>query len=223
MHILIHQSLGSEIVIDNPMPLEEQRERYELTDDNFIRNVRAFIRNSAWDILMIRDTRYNRRAVPGGKVDKGETFDQTLEKEIAEELWVRIISRNYIWWRKAYMRGSKWCNAWMAHYYDILIEGIPHNQEIDKSEEIHFISLHKDAHNHLTSITVKEETISDKNRIYDEFPGLHTLIDVLPYMPQTIAEAEQTPFHLPSHIDLEKTYQQRYDTDKKEYFVIEIQ
>ena len=47
MHILIHQSLGSEIVIDNPMPLEEQRERYELTDDNFIRNVRAFIRNSA--------------------------------------------------------------------------------------------------------------------------------------------------------------------------------
>ena len=110
----------------------------------------------------------------------------------------------------------------MAHYYDILIEGIPHNQETDKSEEIHFISLHKDAHNHLTSITVKEETISDKNRIYDEFPGLHTLIDVLPYMPQTIEEAEQAPFHLPSHIDLEKTYQQRYDTDKKEYFVIEV-
>jgi hypothetical protein len=41
-------------------------------------------------------------------------------------------------------------------------------------------------------------------------------------MPQTIEEAEQAPFHLPSHIDLEKTYQQRYDTDKKEYFVIEV-
>lgn len=47
MHILIHQSLGSEIILEQPMPLEEQRERYELTDDNFIRNVRAFIRNSA--------------------------------------------------------------------------------------------------------------------------------------------------------------------------------
>jgi len=47
MHILIHQSLGSEIILEYPMSLEEQQQKYELTDDNFIRNVRAFIRNSA--------------------------------------------------------------------------------------------------------------------------------------------------------------------------------
>lgn len=40
MHILIHQCPGSEITLDNPMPLEEQRDKYELTSDNFIRNVR---------------------------------------------------------------------------------------------------------------------------------------------------------------------------------------
>lgn len=40
MNILIHQSLGSEIVLEESMPLAEQREKYELTDDNFIRNVR---------------------------------------------------------------------------------------------------------------------------------------------------------------------------------------
>ena len=110
----------------------------------------------------------------------------------------------------------------MAHYYDILIEGIPHNQETDKSEEIHFIKLHKDENNHLTSIEVKGEIITDKNRITDEFPGLHTLIDVLPYMPQDITESESLPFHLPTHINLEKPYQQRYDTEKKEYFVIKV-
>ena len=47
MHILIYQSLGSEILLDNPMHLEEQKAKYELTDDNFIRNVRGFIRNEA--------------------------------------------------------------------------------------------------------------------------------------------------------------------------------
>ena len=222
MHILIYQSLWSEIIIDNPMPLSQQRKLYELTDDNFIRNVRAFVRNKEGEILMIRDIRYNRRAVPGGKVDKWETFEQALEKEIVEELWITIVSKKYIWWRKAYMRGSKWCNARMAHYYDISISGIPTNNEFDKGEEISCIKLNKDKNNHLISIEAKGEIISDTNRIYDEFPWLHTLIDVLPYMPQTVEEVEVAPFDLPDHIDLEKTYQQRYDTKKNEYFIKEI-
>ena len=35
---------------------------------------------------MVHDKRYDRRSVPGGKVDKGESFEKALEKEIVEEL-----------------------------------------------------------------------------------------------------------------------------------------
>lgn len=219
MHILIHQCPGSEITLDNPMPLEEQRDKYELTSDNFIRNVRWFVRNEFWQILMIHDTRYNRWSVPWGKIDKGETFEQALEKEIAEELWVTILSKNYLWWRKAYMRGSKWCNAWMAHYYDILIKWVPHNNEQDKAETIEFLTLEYSEDKHLQSVSTSKEKIETKEDIYNHFPGLHTLIDVLPHMPQSIEEVEEAPFHLPDHIDLEKTYQQRYDTEEKRYFL----
>ena len=82
MNILIYQSLGSEIILENPMSLDEQKEKYELTDDNFVRNVRGFVRNENDEILMIHDTRYDRRSVPGGKVDKNQTLEQALEIEI---------------------------------------------------------------------------------------------------------------------------------------------
>lgn len=221
MNILIYQCLGSEIKLNDAMPLAEQQQKYELTQDNFIRNVRWFIRNEEGDVLMVHDTRYNRRSVPGGKVDKGQTLDQALEIEIGEELGVKIISKTYIWGRKCYMRWSKWLNTWMAHYYDIRISGSPHNKESDKAEEIAFLKLHYDHNQHLSQVDAlwKSYTWPD---IYDKFPGLHTLVDVLPHMPQTPTESESDPFSLPDNIDLEKTYQQWYNTEKREYYIKEI-
>lgn len=221
MHILIYQSLWSEIVIDDPMPLSEQREKYELTDDGFVRNVRAFIRNEEWDILMLHDKRYDRWAVPGGKVDKGYTIEQALDQEIMEELGVTITSKKYLGGRKGCMRGSKWLNRWVAHYYDVHIAGVPHNNEADKSKDIAFLKLHYDSENHLVWVTAKDETVTDQNSIYDRFPGLYTLVDVLPYMPHTIEEVEKDSFIFPGIVDPQKIYQQWYDTEKRNYFITE--
>ena len=110
----------------------------------------------------------------------------------------------------------------MAHYYDIRISDNPKNNEQDKAESIEFLTLHYDDNQHLIGVTANGITRDNKSQIYDKFPGLHTLVDVLPYMPQDISESESLPFHLPTHIDLEKTYQQRYDTDKREYFIKEL-
>lgn len=223
MQILIYQSLWSELLLEDPMPLHEQREKYELTDDDFVRNVRAFIRNDEWDILMLYDQRYNRRAVPGGKVDKGYSLEEALEREIAEELGVSIRSIQYIAWRKAYMRGSKGINKRMAHYYDVHIHGTPYNKEADNAQELCFLKLQYDNDQHLTAVRVKDETFTERKVIYDIFPGLHTLVDVLPYMPHTPTESEKDPFILPDTIDSTKIYQQRYGTQTRKYFVSELQ
>ena len=222
MQILIYQSLWSEIVIDDPMPLSEQRKKYELTDDGFVRNVRAFVRNEDGDVLMLHDRRYGRWAVPGGKVDKWQSLEQALDMEIREELGVTIISRKYLGGRKGCMRGSKWINKRMAHYYDVRILWTPRNNEADKSKDIAFLKLHYNDDNHLTAVTVRDETFDDPATIYDIFPGLHTFADVLPYMPQDPIESERDVFHIPDAIDLAKTYQQWYDTEKREYCVEEV-
>jgi len=222
MKILIYQSLGSEIILNEPMSLTEQHEKYELTDDNFIRNVRGFIRNEQDDILMINDIRYNRRAVPWGKVDKGETFEQALHKEIEEELGVKIISNNYIWWRKAYMRSAKGINAWMSHYYDITISWTPINNESNKVQEIQYLQIKRNNNGKIISVQTKTDIFTDEESIHDTFHGLHILYDVLPYMPKTVEDIESAPFHLPNNIERNKIYQQRYDTERKEYFITEL-
>lgn len=219
MQILIYQSLWSEILLDDPMPLLQQREKYELTDDGFVRNVRAFIRNDEGDVLMLHDKRYDRWAVPGGKVDKGYDIEQALDQEIMEELGVAITSKKYLGGRKGCMRGSKWLNKWVAHYYDVRILWTPRNNEEDKSKDIAFLKLHYDSENHLVWVTAKDETVTDQNSIYDRFPGLYTLVDVLPHMPHTIEEVEKDPFIFPDIIDSQKIYQQWYDMDKREYYV----
>lgn len=74
-----------------------------MTDDGFVYNVRAFVRDKQGDILMLHESRYNRRTVPWGKVDINMTLEQALDQEIEEELWVSIVSKKwydlerYIW------------------------------------------------------------------------------------------------------------------------------
>ncbi len=222
MQILIYQSLWSEIVIDDPMPLSEQRKKYELTDDGFVRNVRAFVRNEDGDVLMLHDRRYGRWAVPGGKVDKWQSLEQALDMEIREELGVTIISRKYLGGRKGCMRGSAGLNRWVAHYYDVVIQGTPQNNEEDKSKDIAFLTLQYDTDGRLTGVTAAGETITSKDHIYNTFPGLYTLVDVLPHMPTIPQEVEKDPFHFPESIHPQKMYQQWYDTEKREYYITEL-
>ena len=48
-------------------------EKYELTTDGHIRSARAVIQNGQGDYLFLYDHRRDVYALPGGKVDRGET------------------------------------------------------------------------------------------------------------------------------------------------------
>ena len=59
------------------------------------RGVGALIYNDKNEVLLLRRNEDGRRktwAMPGGKVDKGETFDEALSREVMEELGVEIES-----------------------------------------------------------------------------------------------------------------------------------
>ncbi len=221
MHILLHRSLWSEYLPTNPIPIQEQKQLYTLTSDDFIITARWFIRNDVWDILMIYDPRYNRWSVPGGKIDAWMSYIQALTQEIYEELGVHIDTMTYIWGRKTCMRGTKWLYKRCSHYRNITIHGEPKNNESSlwKWEKIWYVHCEYNEDRSLKSVTCEWITYTDKETIYDMFPWLHTLVDVLPYMPLDIEEVNNAPYIRPSSFTPESIYTQRYDTQTKTYFI----
>jgi leucyl-tRNA synthetase len=215
--ILIYQCKWSEIQ-ENEISTVELKKLYETTDDGFVKNVRAFVKNEKWDILMLYESRYNRRVVPGGKVDVGMTLDQALQNEIQEELWVQITQSNFLGARKCYMRSSKWINKRLAYYYDIHIDGKPYNKEPEKAEIYDFITIQKKQK--WRSLSYGDIVLDDPQKICDQFPGLHTLVNVLPHMP--LQDPEHIKFETISTIDPAWEYVQYYDTWDHTYHIVTL-
>lgn len=216
--ILIYRSLWEEIQ-DNTLSQQELSEKYEITDDWFIRNVRAFIRNSAGEIAMLFEPRYNRYSTPGWKVDKGETDEEAIRKEVFEELWVVVKSIEWIWCRKSYMRWSKGIYKWFARYCYVDIDWTAQVIEKDKASELQYFGISTEQGK--TILRVWDEVVQDNNTIYDRFPWLHTLVNVLPYVPSDPVIWSSLPFILPENIDPNKTYIQWYIPSEEKYIVEE--
>ncbi len=216
--ILIYRSTGIELA-ENELSTEELRKSYEVTDDWFVKNVRVFVKNQQWLIVMIYEPRYGRYSTPGGKVDVGETREEAAYKELKEELWITPVSLERIGCRKSYLRGSKWINKWFARYCIVYTNDTPSIQEHDKATELIYVDAKKI--NDKTTLQIGDEIIDDPHVIYDRFPGLHTLLNVAPYLPSDPIEWATFPYEKPDTIDPEKTYSQRYLTKERKYIVEE--
>jgi valyl-tRNA synthetase len=68
---------------------KEMLEEFEHTEDNCIKYARAIIKNDKGEILQIFNTKNHRFEAPGGKIDKGETIKQGLQRELKEELGIK--------------------------------------------------------------------------------------------------------------------------------------
>nr|MDA3815477.1 class I tRNA ligase family protein [Patescibacteria group bacterium] len=106
------------------------------------RGIGALILNDKDEILLIRRKEDGRRetwAMPGGKVDKNETFRQALEREIKEELGVDIESAEPIVHNPEFIEGRIFDTV----CYLTKIKGEPKNLVPDETEKIKWFSLDK--------------------------------------------------------------------------------
>lgn len=73
--------------------VKEGRE-WELPDAFYRVSIKLVIKNSEDKLLVVMDKTTNDWEVPGGGLDHGETIKQTAEREIQEELGVKLVKFN---------------------------------------------------------------------------------------------------------------------------------
>lgn len=81
--------------------------------------------------------KHNRRQLPGGKVDKGETPEQSLIREIQEELGVTAHIDKHIGNWKMIIEGDFCCIS----LFDVTISQEPHIQEKNKHAYLDYVSI----------------------------------------------------------------------------------
>ena len=203
--------------------------KHEQTDDGFIHTTKAIIKDEQWRYLTLFDTRWDFWTLPGWKVDTWETLEDSLARELYEELGVKIIKSNLIWSRK-YI-GKK--NV-LAHYFDVTISGAPKIQENNKHNELKYVEIMDNDNNLWFSIKIDNVILDDTYELIDRFLSFHTIHNVLPYAKEYGKEMEiadvnvlawtTTPRTLPSNMFLAVgkhiRYMMVFDKSSKEYYIL---
>ncbi|MCK5466030.1 class I tRNA ligase family protein, partial [Candidatus Parcubacteria bacterium] len=104
------------------------------------RGVGALIYNDKNEVLLLRRNEDGRRktwAMPGGKVDKGETFKEALEREIDEELGVEIKSAEPFIAKPDIFEGR----LFETVCFKVKIKGEPAIMEKNKVDKLEWFSL----------------------------------------------------------------------------------
>ncbi len=69
---------------------------FETTEDGY-GEVTLWVLRKEDKILMVYDTRSWKRFIPWGKVDTGETLEQSITRELFEEIWIAVTSTKLLW------------------------------------------------------------------------------------------------------------------------------
>ncbi len=89
-------------------------EKYEWSADESLQYVTAVIRNERGDILVGFNKKHWSRQMPSGKIDKWESHQTSLKREIWEETSLEIKETNDIGTSKVILNGM----SWQWHFYD---------------------------------------------------------------------------------------------------------
>lgn len=171
--------------------------KFEYTSDGYLRYVLAVVKNEKWEYLMLKNKKHGGKwQCPGGKIDKWETPEDALKREIQEELWVNVTVWSKITEKKTIVNGT----MWQGEYYNVVLDGAPSIQETHKHEKMEWVRLEtSDNWYILVSETEKSE---DQNFIRENFDIYNLVTDRPNIQSISILAWTTTPWTIPANMAL---------------------
>lgn len=123
-------SLGNNFHKDEEK-IQKYLDTYEWSNDGCLQYVTAVIHNEIWDILVGFNKKHWSWQIPSGKIDKWESHQISLEREMNEEISLQIKEIKNIWTSKVILNGM----VWQWHFYDTQVEWTLNANEVDTAEE----------------------------------------------------------------------------------------
>lgn len=201
-----------------------EKDNYETVSDWAVNVVCCLIKRE-WKILIWYHTKGQKYVFPGWKVEKWDSIEKTVSKEIMEELWVEVKSQKVLWEFKELLR---W-NIWNLIYVETEIEWEPKNMEPDKTTHLQRAEIIESENKIWMAVKIENTIIDDADEIINQFYDLYTYHNNFAGQIQKDAPVyalawTTTPWTLPSNSFLavgpEIYYCMVYDKDSHEYYVL---
>ncbi len=206
-------------------------EKHELTKDWFTKYARAVIRDTEWKFLLMFNTVVHSFIFPWGKIDLWETIEEWLKREIKEEIWVNILSSNFVWKSKIIFPNG----VWLYDLFEATINEIPQIQEKNKHNQLIWAKIEENDSDLWFQIVIDGNIISDSYEIMNNFYDVYNYVkNINKEVSSLNTDVENcsvnllawttTPWTLPSNMFLavgkDIKYYMVYDKSSKEYYII---
>ena len=200
---------------------------YEASEDGFIDVVAGVIRDGEGRYAMIHHMKENLWFFPGGKVEKGETQEQALVRELQEEVGISVQDQNFLGAIKIIHLGK----PYRVHWFEVTTSDTPSVQESEKHNALVWVKEEKSENSLGFALNINGTIIDDEKELTHDFIDFHLFKKVLDPEDKGLIEGKfnflawtTTPWTLPSNMFLavgaEIDYVTVYDPESQEYYVM---
>lgn len=202
-----------------------KRLEYEHTSNDEAINVVCCVIKKDWKYLLEFWVKAQKYVFPGGKVEKWDSIEKTVAKEIKEELDVEVKSSKILWEFKEVLR---W-NIWNLIYVETEIEWEPKIMEPDKITQLVRAEIIESENELWMAVNIDWTIMEDPEEIISQFYDLYVQHNqfagnIQPDAPVYALAWTTTPWTLPSNSFLavwpEIYYCMVYDKESNEYYIL---
>ena len=201
------------------------RFNYEITPSDEAVNVVCCVIKRDGKYLLEYWVKAQKYVFPGWKVEKWDSIEKTVAKEIREELDVETKNCKILWEFKELLN---W-NIWNLVYVEAEIEGEPKIMEPDKITQLQWAEIKESENEIWMEVVIDGTVMNDSQEIISQFYDLYVAHNELwskiqPDAPVYALAWTTTPWTLPSNSFLavwpEIHYSMVYDKESHEYYIL---